>query len=211
VGSPCQSEADCDTKECSVIAKGTCKASGSPCLTDGQCGVTGPCEIDAAKEIAVCTASCSNEKACPTGAVCVAADADLVGSCRPACKGPGDTDACGVFPDHECLFGQPIAPPASGGAPPTYACALAPKGQTGALCTKGADCSGNLCITNEKATSGYCSSYCGVGKPACPFGTTCAMTGISFCQKMCTSEFDCPPLMACTPGANTPSKVCQLP
>ncbi len=211
VGEPCQNDGDCESSQCTLVANGTCKTGEAPCINDTQCGAAGPCEQDPSKEKGVCTASCSTSKGCTIGGVCVPGSAETSGSCKPTCKGPGDTDSCNGVPDHDCVFGQPIAPPNTGGTPPTYACAAVASGAAGSPCTTAELCTDGFCITNDKGTAGYCATYCGAGKPPCPFGTTCSVSGVSICQKTCTSEYDCPPLMACTKGANTQSKICQLP
>lgn len=209
IGDPCAADLDCDSSKCVIVAKGTCKVGGDPCLTDQQCGAAGPCVLDKDKEVGVCGKGCSNQEGCPTGSVCVPGDQFLVGSCQPMCKGPQDLDTCKNLPGMACLFGQPIAPP-FGSQSATYACGLLTKGAAGSLCAKTDECASKDCNTNLKGTAGYCSAECGTGKPECPFGTWCISSGLEQCEKMCAVDYDCPPQMACQKGAGG-KNLCQIP
>lgn len=207
VGSNCVADLDCDSKVCSLFAKGTCAGDAKACMSDGQCGVSGPCNLDPGAEKGVCTAPCSTEKACPTGGVCVPGGADaFTGSCEPSCKGPGDDTSCGGVPGLLCVFGKPLPPPAST-ASPVYACAAQIKGSAGADCAGGEDCTSSKCFMNGQSTAGYCTAPCGPAAP-CAFGTVCVSTGKSECWRMCAVEQDCPPQMACKNSSQAGGMVC---
>lgn len=209
VGGACLADADCESKVCTVYAKGTCKTGAAPCLADSQCGAGGPCVLDAAAEKGACTSPCSTEKACPTGGLCVPAGGDgFSGTCQPKCQGPGDTKSCGSAPDLDCFYGQPLPSPTAS-AVPSYACALRPKGSSGANCQIDADCAGGKCFANTQKSAGFCAGKCGPGQPACPFGTTCVDTGLSYCLRMCSGDYDCPDLMTCQSAQG--QKVCLQP
>jgi hypothetical protein len=209
VGAACLADLDCDTKLCSIFAKGSCTTGGLPCLSDMQCGAAGPCVLDPAKEKGVCTAPCSADTKCPAGAVCVPGKDKTSGSCQPACKGPGDDAACGGVPGLVCLYGSPI--PAGGNpASPTYACAPLAAGSAGAQCTQTKDCVNALCLTNDAQNAGYCAPSCG-SAAYCPFGSLCDGSGLAQCLKMCSVEFDCPPQMKCGAISGLAGKVCLPP
>ncbi len=210
IGATCGADLDCASGKCTLVANGGCKTGGAPCLVDGQCGSDGPCVPDKSKETGVCSQPCANDKGCPTSSACVpGADSPLSGTCQPVCQGPGDSATCKT-PGTECVFGQPIAPP-NGTALAGYACAPRPKGKPGSNCTALADCESNDCTTNSQGTAGYCSASCGSGKAPCPYGTKCINTGLAFCERMCSGDYDCPPQMACKSSAQPGLKTCQLP
>ena len=206
VGAPCVADLDCDSKLCSIYAKGTCSADSLPCLNDAQCGGAGPCNLDSAAEKGTCGASCGSEKACVTGA-CIPGTTDSTsGTCAPKCMGPGDEASCGGVPGLECLFGTPLPPPFAT-ATSGYACASRPKGSPGADCSTGGDCASKNCFLNPQGTAGYCTGSC-ANKKLCPFATICVDIGVSQCMRLCTGDFDCPPQMACKASAQTTEKVC---
>lgn len=210
VGGPCLADLDCESKLCSIFAKGTCAIGGTSCLNDAQCGAAGPCKLAAAAEKGICGAPCSGDKPCPSGGVCVpASGSNYNGSCQPNCQGPGDAASCGGVPDLECLYGQPIPPP---GTPAMlgYACAPRPKSTAGAPCTASSDCLSKNCFANKQGTAGYCAATCG-GAVACPFGTICVDIGVSLCLRTCSVDFDCPSLMTCQSSASASSKFCMNP
>lgn len=209
IGGSCLNDLDCESGKCTIVAKGTCQTGGQPCLDDTACGALGPCVLAPEKEIGQCTSPCSSDDPCPTGGVCVPGSGGTSGTCSTSCKGPGDDEVCGPLPNLKCIIGQPI-PPFGTNTPKSYACApVAPKG-AGADCTVNADCDSNFCIANAAGTAGYCAAYCGAGQPLCPFGMVCTQTGISFCQKLCNDDFDCPPAMACV-DSGLGDKICQIP
>lgn len=208
VGGACLADLDCQSGKCTIVAKGTCQVGGMPCLTDGQCGANGPCDLAKEKEKGVCTQPCAKDKACPLGALCVPGPDGLAGSCAPGCQGPGDAETCKT-PGTECVYGQPIAV-AGGVATPGYACAARPMGSAGANCIATSECqSGGNCFTNIQKTAGYCQVLCGPGKSACAFGTTCVDSGIAFCERICSVDYDCPVQMIC--GSGPSPKTCTLP
>lgn len=211
IGAACGADLDCDSGKCVTVSKGTCKTGDAPCLSDAQCGASGPCVLDPKKEKGVCGQPCANDKGCPNGSVCVpGTDSPLSGSCQPNCQGPGDAATCKV-PGTECIFGQPIAPP-NGTALAGHACGPRPKGAAGAECSAASFCDSKNCITNTQSTAGYCSDACGKGKPSCPFGTVCVDTGLAFCERMCSAAVDCPAQMACLKSAAPLGiKTCQIP
>lgn len=210
VGSPCVADLDCDSKLCTVFAKGNCAVGGQPCLNDGGCGAAAPCNLDPAAEKGVCSAPCSTDKACPTGGVCVPGAGDgFSGTCQPACKGPGDDDSCGGVPGLTCVYGQPLPPP-NGSALATYACGPQPKASPGSNCNGDAECSAKKCFQNAQKTAGFCAGKC-PGGSGCPYGTVCADTGISWCLKMCSGDYDCPPQMKCEMSSAAGTKVCMQP
>lgn len=211
VGSPCGADLDCDSKNCTVVAKGTCKgAPEKPCSTDTDCGALAPCETGAGKEQGVCTKPCATDAGCPLGSVCVPGPAELTGSCQANCKGPGDTETCAPIPGTECTFGQPIAPP-GGVASLTYACAPYIKGGAGAKCSAPDQCDAKKCSTNLQGTAGFCLAACELGDAPCPFGTICVSSGVSQCQKVCSVDYDCPTQMVCVDSGKPGVKACQIP
>lgn len=210
VGAECLADLDCSSGKCTIVAKGTCQIGGAPCLTDAQCGASGPCDMAKEKEKGVCTQPCGKDQGCPTGSACVSDGDALSGSCAAICQGPGDADTCKI-PGTECVFGTPIAPP-GGAATQTYACAPRPAGSAGANCTTSDECgSGGFCFTNAGKTAGFCQLPCGIGKPACPFGTLCVNSGLAFCERVCSVDYDCPVQMQCITGAAPPNKTCSKP
>ncbi len=211
IGSPCGADLDCDSKSCTVVAKGTCKgAPEKPCSVDPDCGAQGPCDIGKDKELGVCTQPCATDKSCPLGSVCVPGTNALSGSCQAACQGPGDKATCAPIPGTECTFGQPIAPP-GGVAGLTYACAPYVKGSAGAKCSTTGECASKKCSTNIQGTAGFCLASCELGDPPCPFGTACVSTGISQCEKICSVDYDCPSQMVCASSGKPGAKACQIP
>jgi hypothetical protein len=209
VGAPCVADGDCESKVCTLYAKGTCKADQAPCLSDDQCGAGGPCQLAAAAEKGTCTSPCSTEKACPTGGLCIPGSADgFSGSCGAKCQGPGDEKSCGGVPGLECFYGQPLPSPMAP-AVPGYACALRPKGAPGAFCQQDGDCGSGKCFSNSLKSAGYCAGKCGAGQKSCPFGTACIDTGISYCLRMCSGDYDCPDMMTCQNAQGT--KACLQP
>lgn len=210
VGAECLADLDCQSGKCTIVAKGTCQTGGAPCLTDAQCGASGPCDLAKEKEKGVCTQPCGKDLGCPIGSVCVSDGDALSGSCAASCQGPGDADSCKI-PGTECVYGTPIAPP-GGAATPSYACAPRPAGSAGANCASSDECnSGGYCFTNAGKTAGFCQLPCGIGKPACPFGTICVNSGLAFCERICSVDYDCPVQMACVSGAAPPNKTCSKP
>lgn len=211
VGQQCNTDLDCESKSCTVVAKGTCKGgANAPCSVDEDCGANGPCVVDKDKEVGVCTQPCSNNAGCPIGSACVPGATDLTGSCQPICKGPGDVQTCAAVPGMACTFGQPIAPP-GGTSVLTYACAPAVKGKAGAWCAKPEDCDSKKCSTNLQGTAGFCLASCDIGDAPCPFGTVCISGGISNCEKLCAVDYDCPPQMVCGNSGMASYKSCQIP
>ncbi len=213
VGSPCVADLDCDSKLCSVFAKGTCATGGQVCLTDAQCGAAGPCNIptDGSQDKGVCTATCDGKTNCPTGGFCVGQGNTGTGTCAAKCMGPGDDASCGGVPGLICLFGQPLVTP-TGVTQPGYACAPRPAGSAGSDCTATADCTKPTnCIVNAQTTGGFCATPCGPGDEPCPFGAVCTDMGISMCQRMCAIDEDCPPLFSCKQDTQAGTKVCKLP
>ncbi len=211
VGSPCATSLDCDSKVCSIYAKGTCSVGGAPCLTDGECGASGPCTIpgDGSLDKGVCSATCDTNTNCPTGGFCVGQGNSGTGTCAPTCKGPGDTESCGGVPGLVCLFGQPLVTP-TGVTLPGYACAPRAAGAAGSDCTSNTDCAkGTNCIVNSQASGGYCATPCDT--TPCPFGNACADLGIKMCERMCNLDEDCPPLLVCKQDNQAGAKVCSVP
>jgi hypothetical protein len=209
VGAACIADLDCDSKVCTLYAKGTCQGDASPCLADTQCGAAAPCVLDSAAEKGTCSAPCSGDQKCTTGLCVPSATDSTSGTCEPACKGPGDDASCGGVPGLKCLFGTPLPPP-FGTAISAYGCASRPGGSAGADCGSASDCASKQCLQNPQATAGYCKGSCANKKP-CPFGTVCVDTGVSECLRMCNDEFDCPDQMVCKASAQTSNKVCLPP
>ncbi len=210
VGAACLADLDCESKLCSIFAKGSCTVGGQPCINDTQCGAAGPCKLDPAAEKGVCSAPCNKDKPCPINSVCVPGSDNTSGSCQPTCQGPGDTASCGGVPGLMCLFGKPLPTLAGGAEPAQYACAPQPAGSAGAMCTKTKDCSNALCLLNQGKTAGYCTPDCGTAK-YCPFGTLCDNSGLAQCLRLCTSAYDCPANFACSSISGLTSKVCMPP
>lgn len=217
VGSACVADLDCDSKFCSIYAKGTCAVGGALCLTDGQCGPSGPCNLDPSQEKGICSATCGTSTNCPTGGLCIALTGDAgSGSCEPKCKGPADDASCGGVPGMICLYGQPVVTP-TGSQLPAYGCAPRPAGSAGADCSANADCakssSGGTtnCFLNSQQNGGYCGTPCNPGDAPCPFGTVCTDIGFSICQRMCSIDEDCPPQFVCKLDTQAVSKVCKVP
>ncbi len=211
VGAACVADLDCDSKLCSIFAKGTCSVGGAVCLTDVECGASAPCNIpkDGSLDKGVCSAACDTNKNCPTGGFCVGQGNTGTGTCSGTCKGPGDADSCGGVPGMTCLFGQPLVTP-TGVTQPGYACAPRAAGTAGADCTSNADCGkGTNCIVNAQANGGYCATSCDT--TPCPFGSACADLGIKMCERMCGIDEDCPPLFVCKQDNQAGTKVCTLP
>lgn len=208
VGAPCVADLDCDSKVCTLYAKGTCQGDASPCLADSQCGAAAPCVLDSSAEKGTCSAPCSGDQKCSTG-LCVPGSDPTTGTCEPSCKGPGDDASCGGVPGLMCLFGTPLPPP-FGTAVSAYACAARPKGGPGADCTVPSDCASKNCFLNPQGNAGFCTGSCANKKP-CPFGTVCIDTGVSQCLRMCSGEYDCPSQMACKASAQSATKVCLPP
>ena len=211
VGSPCVADLDCDSKFCSIFAKGTCSVGGAVCLTDGECGAAGPCNIpkDGSLDKGTCSATCDTNKNCPTGGFCVGSVATGSGTCAAKCMGPGDDASCGGVPGLSCLFGQPLVTP-MGATSPGYGCAPRPVGSAGADCTSNTDCSkGTNCIVNSQGNGGFCATACDTDP--CPFGAVCTDLGIKMCQRMCSLDADCPPLFACKQDNQAGTTVCKLP
>ncbi len=211
VGSPCVADLDCDSKQCTIFAKGTCATGGQACLTDGQCGAAAPCNIptDGSLDKGTCSALCDTSKNCPTGGFCVGDPVSGSGSCAAKCMGPGDDTSCGGVPGLECLFGQPLVTP-TGVTQPGYACGPRPAGSAGSNCTSNADCTkGTNCIVNAQTTGGYCASPC--SDTPCPFGSVCTDLGIKMCQRMCSIDEDCPALFTCKQDNQAGTTVCKLP
>lgn len=210
VGAACLADLDCETKLCSIFAKGTCTVGGQPCMNDTQCGAAGPCKLDPAAEKGVCSAPCNKDKPCPINSVCVPGSDNTSGSCQPTCKGPGDEASCGGVPGLLCVYGKPLATIAGGAPPAQYACAPQPAGSAGAMCTKTADCTKALCLQNQGKTGGYCTPDCGALQ-YCPFGTACDNSGMAQCMRLCTSTYDCPSGFACSKLSGMTSSVCLPP
>ena len=214
VGSACVADLDCDSKFCSIFAKGTCATGGAVCLTNSQCGSSQPCNIpkDGSQDKGTCSAACDTKKNCPTGGFCVEAGNTGAGSCAAKCMGPGDDASCGGVPGLMCLYGQPLVTP-TGVTQPGYACAPRPAGSAGADCTESADCDKpTTCMVNTQNNGGFCATSCGPPtNTPCPFGTVCTEMGFSLCLRMCTLDLDCPPLFACKLNPQAGTKVCQLP
>ncbi len=215
VGAPCVVDLDCDTKMCVIYAKGTCATGGAPCLSDGGCGASAPCNLDPAAEKGACGSPCSADKGCPINSLCIpGVGSTQAGTCQPLCKGPGDegTGATCNVPGTMCIYGDPIAPPA-GSAPPSYSCAQQPSGSAGAPCTANADCAGagSSCLTNAAGNAGYCASNCSAAMPPCNFGSVCVDTGLAMCMKRCSGDYDCPVQMACVQSVQAGGKVCMTP
>ena len=209
VGATCLTDLDCDTKVCSIFAKGTCTTGGQPCLGDEQCGAAGPCKIEAGKEKGVCTAACAPDKKCPVNSVCVPTKDKTAGVCQPACKGPGDDASCGGVPGLQCVYGQPLAIIGINSAA-AYACAPIPAGGAGAMCVETKECNNALCLTNNDKSAGFCAPDCGSAK-FCTFGSACDDNGMAQCFKMCSGDFDCPAQMACKGLSGLAAKVCLPP
>ncbi len=208
VGSACVADLDCDSKLCTLFAKGTCKIGAAACLSDEQCGASAPCVLDPAAEKGTCSAPCATDKACPTGGVCIPGTSSS-GTCEPSCKGPKDDASCGGVPGLECVWGKPLPSP-NGLQPSTYACAARPPGSTGSNCSIGKDCKSLQCFTNAAQTAGFCLAKCGTAG-FCPFGTICVDNGVTLCQRLCYLDEDCPPQMACKNNSQAGAKVCDLP
>lgn len=206
VGSPCLADLDCDSKFCSIFAKGTCSVGGALCVNDTQCGPSGPCVIPAggAGDKGICSATCNPSKDCPTGGMCIEA------TCQPKCKGPGDDASCGGVPGNMCLFGQPVVTP-TGTQSASYGCAPRAAGSAGADCSDTTDCAkGTSCVTNSTQNGGYCATPCDGSNP-CPFGTVCLDLfggGAGLCNRMCSIDEDCPGLFTCKNSTQAGAKVC---
>ena len=213
VGSACIADLDCDSKFCSIYAKGTCSVGGALCVNDSQCGPSGPCVIpsDGSGEKGICSALCDTTKDCPTGGLCIASPGSSSGTCQPKCMGPGDDASCGGVPGNMCLFGQPLVTP-TGPQLASYGCATRPNGTAGADCSDSTDCAkGANCITNSTQTGGYCADPCD-GTKACPFGNVCVDLfggGAGLCNRMCSIDADCPGLFTCKNSTQAGTKVCQ--
>lgn len=206
IGAECLADLDCDSKLCSIYAKGTCAVGGTPCLNDTQCGAAAPCNLSPDAEKGLCSQPCDATKKCPVNSVCVPAANSNVGTCSPVCKGPGDDVTCAI-PGTECVYGLPLLP---GGTPSysAYGCSPLPAGSSGAFCYDSKDCQkGGICFENGQGTGGFCANPCGVDN-YCPFGTTCGNVGIDVCLKLCSSDFDCPSAMVCKTSGQVNGKVC---
>jgi hypothetical protein len=206
VGSSCLADLDCDSKFCSIYAKGTCAVGGQPCLNDGQCGAAGPCNLSPADEKGLCSQPCDVTKKCPINSICIPVEGGTTGSCSAVCKGPGDDTTCAI-PGTECIFGQPLTP-AGTATVQAYGCAPLPAGSSGSSCTSGSECAkGGICFDNGQGTGGFCANPC-TAEGACPYGSSCGDVGVNVCLKLCSSDFDCPPAMVCKNSGQVTGKVC---
>ncbi len=74
--------------------------------------------------------------------------------------------------------------------------ALAACGPTiGDACTTANDCAGAICINQDFAPGGYCSTSCTPGGAECPTGSTCVRNALGngggACFRMCNVPGDC--------------------
>jgi len=149
-----------DTTDCTKTATACGDGAGSGAGGAGGGAGAGDGGTTAPTATKSTGSKCAEEKEC-TGGLCLTFNEGSVGFCSNTCASKSDCPA-----DYTCTLIK------SG----VKACAPKGEGKLGDTCTYAMDCASELCLTNNGATTGYCTAPC-TAPAECPAGWGCDAVG----------------------------------